>query len=90
MGFLRIYPVFPYKNFIPSFLHTHLIHLVSFHFISSCDDATGVVGRRRCYSQIFNIGVSLHLIPRPGPCRTRVEENILTACTMSRPANLVT
>ena len=29
--FLGISPIFPSTNFIPPFLHTHLIHFVSFH-----------------------------------------------------------
>ena len=102
-------------NFIPPFLHTHLIHFVTFyfirpcdggsrrgqptpllftdlqglhyisfldpalyrtqvdegliyfnyHFIRPCDCASGVVGRHPCYSRTYNIGASLHLIPRP-------------------------
>ena len=63
-GFLR---VSPRTNSIPPFLHTHLIHFVSFHFMSLCDGASGAVGRHRCYSLLFNIEASLHLIPRPGP-----------------------
>ena len=62
VGFLRISPVYPTKNFIPPLLHTHAIHFVSFHFFSPCNGATGVVGRHRCYSQIFNEGASSHLI----------------------------
>ena len=56
-GFL---PFSPTTNFIPPFLHTHLIH-----FISPCDCASGVVGRHPCYSRTYNIGASSHLIPRP-------------------------
>ena len=52
---------------IPPFLHTYLIHFVSFHFISPCDCATRVVDRHPCYSLTFNIGASSHLVPRPGP-----------------------
>ena len=63
-GFL---PFSPATNYIPSFLHTHLIHFVSFHSIRSFDNASGVVGRHPCYSQTFNKGASSHLIPRPGP-----------------------
>ena len=61
-GFL---PYSPTTNFIPPFLHTHLIHFVSFHFISICDGATGVVGLHPCYS-LTNIGASTHLISRSG------------------------
>ena len=74
--FSRFLPFSPTKNFIPPFLHTHLAHLVSFHFISPCDGVIGVVDRHPCYSQIFNIGSSSHLIPWLGPCRTRVEDFI--------------
>ena len=70
-GFLQFSPA---TNFIPPFLHTHLIHSFSFHFISPCNGATGVVGQHRCYSLAFNIGASSHLIPQPGPASTRVEE----------------
>ena len=31
VSFSRDFPVFPSTNFIPSFLHTHLIHFISFH-----------------------------------------------------------
>ena len=54
-GFL---PFSPTTNFIPPFLHTHLIH-----FISPCDGTSG--GRHPCYSQTYNIRASSHLIPRP-------------------------
>ena len=56
-GFLQF---FPSTNFIPPFLHTHLIH-----FISPCDGVSGVVGQHPCYSRTYNIGSSSHLIPRP-------------------------
>ena len=59
-GFL---PFSPTTNFIPPFLHTHLIHFVSFH--PPLDGASGVVGRHPCYSRTYNIGASSHLIPRP-------------------------
>ena len=42
-----------------------LISSISFHFIRPCDGASGVVGRHPCYSRIYNIGASSHLIPRP-------------------------
>ena len=44
-----------------------LVNFVSFNFIRSCDDATGVLVRHPCYSQTFNKGPSTHLISRPGP-----------------------
>ena len=45
VGFLGFLPFFPAINFILPFLYTHLIHFVSFTFISSFDGASGVVGR---------------------------------------------
>ena len=63
-GFL---PFSPVTNFIPQFLYTHLVHFVSFHFIRSCDGASGVVGQYPCYSQIIHIEASSNLIPRSGP-----------------------
>ena len=59
-GFL---PFSPTTNFIPHF--STLISSISFNFISPCDGASGVVGRHPCYSRIYNIGASSHLIPRP-------------------------
>ena len=61
--FSRFLSFSPATNFIPLFLHTHLIRLVSFHFIRPCDCASGIVGRNPCYSQALNICASLHLIP---------------------------
>ena len=58
-----------------SFHHfSTLISSISFHFISPCDGASGVVGRHPCYSRTYNIGASTHLIPRPTLCWTRVED----------------
>ena len=49
-----------------SFHHfSTLISSISFHFTRPCDGASGVVGRHPCYSRIYNIGASPHLIPRP-------------------------
>ena len=49
-----------------SFHHfSKLISSISFHFISPCDGASGVVGRHPCYSRTYNIWASSHLIPRP-------------------------
>ena len=59
-GFSHFY--LPQISFHP-FLHTHLIHFVSFHFICPCDGATGVVGQHSCYSQTFNKWASSHLRP---------------------------
>ena len=59
-GFL---PFSPTTNFIHHF--STLISSISFHFISPCDGASGVVGRHPCYSRTYNIGASSHLIPRP-------------------------
>ena len=58
-------------NFIPQFLHAHLIHFVSFNFISPCDCATGVVGRHSCCSLTLNIVSSSHITPRYGPMSDR-------------------
>ena len=63
-GFL---PFSPTTNFIPPFLHTHLIHF-SFHFICPCDGASGVVGRHPCYSRTYNIGGSIASPPTTRPC----------------------
>ena len=65
-GFL---PFSPTTNFIPPFLHTHLIHFVS--FIRPCDGASGVVGRHPCYSRTYNVGASSL---DPTLCWTRVED----------------
>ena len=65
--FSALHPFSPATNFIPPFLHAHFIHFVPFYFISSCGAATCMDGRHPCYSQTFNIGDSLHLIPRTGP-----------------------
>ena len=51
--FLGFLPFSLAINFITPFLHTHLIHLVSFHFIHPCDGASGVVGRHPRYSKTF-------------------------------------
>ena len=54
-------------NFIPPFSLAHFSYFVSFNFIHPCNGATGMLGRHPWYSQIFNVGTSLHLFPRPGP-----------------------
>ena len=49
-----------------SFHHfSTLISSISFHVISPCDGASGVVGRHPCYTRIYNLGASSHLILRP-------------------------
>ena len=64
--FSRGFSPFPLPQI--SFHHfSRLNSSFSFHFISSCDAATGVVGRHPCYSLTFSIGASTHLIPRPEP-----------------------
>ena len=64
VGFTRGFSRFPVPQI--SFHHfSTLISCISFHFISSCDGASGVVGRHPCYSWTYNIGASSHLIPRP-------------------------
>ena len=60
------------SNFIPPFLHTHLINFVSFHFIYPGDDGLCMVDRHPCYSQTFNKKVlhrisSLDLAPYQKP-----------------------
>ena len=66
IGFSQGFSHFPLPQI--SFHHFFtLIHFVSFHFISPCDGAIGMVGQHPCYSQTFNIGASSHLIPRPSP-----------------------
>ena len=58
-----------------SFHHfSTLVSSISFHFISPCDGASGLVGRHPCYSRTYNIGASSYLIPRPDLCWTRVED----------------
>ena len=51
-GFL---PFAPTTDFIPPFLHTHLIHFVSFHFIRPCNGASGVVPASLLFAD-FNKG----------------------------------
>ena len=64
VGFSRGFSRFPLPQI--SFHHfSILISSISFHFISPCDGASGVVGRHPCYSLTYNIGASSHLIPRP-------------------------
>ena len=64
VGFSQGFPLFPLPQI--SFHHfSTLISSISFHFISPCDGASGVVGRHPCYSPTYNIGASSHLIPRP-------------------------
>ena len=49
-----------------SFHHfSTLISFISFHFISPCDGASGVVGRHPCYSRTYNLG--LHRISSLDP-----------------------
>ena len=55
-------PIFPYHKF-HSTISPHLS--ISFHFISPCDGASGMVSQHPCYSQTYNMGASSHLIPRP-------------------------
>ena len=64
VGFSRGFSFFPLPQI--SFHHfSTLISSISFHSISPCDSASGVVGRHPCYSRTYNIGASSHLIPRP-------------------------
>ena len=64
VGYSRDFSRFPLPQI--SFHHfSTLISSISFHFISPCDGASGVVGRHPCYSQTYNLGASSHLIPRP-------------------------
>ena len=64
VGFSRGFSRFPLPQI--SFHHfSTLISSISFHIISPCDGASGVVGRHPCYSWTYNIGASSHLIPRP-------------------------
>ena len=64
VGFSRGFSRFPLPQISFHYFST-LISSISFHFISPCDGATGVVGRHPCYSLTFHIGASSHLIPRP-------------------------
>ena len=64
IGFSRGFSRFPLPQI--SFHHfSPLISSISFHFISPCDGASGVVGRHPCYSRTYNLGASSLLIPRP-------------------------
>ena len=73
VGFSRGSSRFPLPQI--SFHHfSTLISSISFHFISPCDGATGVVGRHPCFSRTYNIGASSHLILDPTLCWTRVED----------------
>ena len=63
-GFSRGFSRFPLPQ-ISFHNFSTLISSISFHFIRPCDGASGVVGRRPCYSLTYNIGASSHLIPRP-------------------------
>ena len=62
--FIGVLPFFPSLK-LHSTISPHLPH--SFHFISPCDGASGVVGRHSCLSQTYNKGATSRLIPRPGP-----------------------
>ena len=63
VGFSRGFSRFPLSQI--SFHHfSILISSISFHFISPCDGASGMVGRHPCYSRTYNLGASSHLIPR--------------------------
>ena len=64
VGFSRGFTRFPLPQ-ISVHHFSPLISSISFHFISPCDGAFGVVGRHPCYSRTFNLGASSHLIPRP-------------------------
>ena len=73
VGFSRGFSHFPLPQI--SFHHfSTLISSISFHFISPCDGASGVVSRHPCYSRTYNIG--LHRISSLNPtlCWTRVED----------------
>ena len=64
VGFSRGFSRFPLLQI--SFHHfSTLISSISFHFISPCDGASGVVGRHLCYSLTYTLSASSHLIPRP-------------------------
>ena len=60
---------------------------ISFHFISPCDGASGVVGQHPCYSRTSNMG--LHRISSLDPtlCWTRVEDIYLSANQSIYPKN---
>ena len=53
MFFSRFLPLSPTTNFIPPFIHTHLIYFV--HFINPSDGATGLVDWHPCYLLTSNI-----------------------------------
>ena len=57
VGFSRGFFRFPLPQI--SFHHfSTLTSFISFHFISPCDGASGMVGRHPCYSRTYNLGAS--------------------------------
>ena len=73
VGFSRGFSRFPLPQ-ISLHNFSTLISSISFHFISPCDGASGVVARHPCYSRTCSMG--LHRISSLDPtlCWTRVED----------------
>ena len=64
LGFSGGFSRFPLPQI--SFHHfSTLISSISFHFISPCDGATGLVGRHPWYLRTYNLGASSHPSTRP-------------------------
>ena len=53
VGFSGFLPFSPATKFISLFIDTHLINFATFHFIHSCEGASGVVGRHPCSLKTF-------------------------------------
>ena len=68
-GFSR----FPYHKF---YFTISPYSSLSFHFMSPCDGATGVVDRHSCYSLTFILGVNRISSLDPSMCRIWVEDVI--------------
>ena len=52
-------------NFISRYIHTHIIHFVSFNFINFCTGATEVDDRHPSYSVNFRSFIAAHPSTRP-------------------------
>ena len=65
MFFSGFLPFFPTTNFIPPFLHTHLIHFASFHPPLWWCDRRGRPAPLLFTDLQYTVGASSHLIPVP-------------------------
>ena len=71
LGFLQFSPS---TNFIPPFLHAHLIHFVSFYFICLCDGASGMVAHILAIHRPSVNGFQCISSLNPALCQTRAED----------------